>query len=597
MTVRSKNGAEGFELHFDHRYAGVFVTGRRYGQPLARLNQGFADTSFWIYEAPHKTICIVIGDKHTESVANWLRAAHECAPGASFIGGILKEGRGCPVSREAYFFRFSACLPGRGAAFLRGTFAKAFAVYLPHSTELCLLVDAKLGLRLLQQYPSLPAPITGLVSVNTWRPPQNRVPSTTPYDPIAAQFHEVVNSMSAAVDEQIANTRRLWEETLEIDVPFELDCLEDELDTSIRNTVRDLDKRLTTMDTQLIMLFIQSASWTLQRVSSTCADICNYLRDYTTAEQRPKGCLTYSEVAVPSILRASRRYCEAIATRLGMDELSILPVLGEGFSVTMSMFPHLYRVGTAGHKRLVTISIPRYFRMRLGAFPILAHEVAHLRASGMRDVLENLARRQWPGRFKGSFEQLKLQDNPHTIDAIQEYEPRYRVGMSWTTEILADLLATAAAGPAYVYSFSRFTAGEPYDQNIDWKRNLTHPPIANRLLLCLDFLSYLGFDVKFSSRILEWSKGEMDEELATIVLKAVKEPYTPQQHEETRKAQESLMSGRPTPCDSVVVLNALWEAVVNNGSHINEIATLVSLQSQCTTHPLQRPAATRRGSP
>jgi hypothetical protein len=194
----------------------------------------------------------------------------------------------------------------------------------------------------------------------------------------------------------------------------------------------------------------------------------------------------------------------------------------------------------------------------------------------MDRIVAGRLQRQWKGRFKSAFDELALTQVHSWSD---EADKRRKRAFVWAKVILCDLLATAAAGPAYVYSFARFSAGYTYDCNGISPMNSPYPSIVSRLLLCLDFLSWLGFSVNFNSRFIKWEKEEMDEDLGELVMAAIREPYTPLQHESIWQAQGFLMDGRPAQVDPVTILNSLWEAVVSKRGYINEIAALVSLGS------------------
>jgi hypothetical protein len=508
----------------------------------------------------------------------WLHDAHESIAGESFVAGILKNGRKFPSGRESYFFRFPLDLADQLDFTRWENIKKVFCFYLPHSAELCLLTDARLGLGLLRKHSSLPSPITGLTLREVKKSAVVNRPSGRTYDPIGAQINEVLNSMETIVREQIINTRHLWTEIFKGELPHELANADRRLKDSTAPIVKLLKSDLEKTDKQLILSCINQVAWTLQDISSTCANLCGYLRDYQLPGREVNIETTYAQTATSPILQASRSYCEEIALRLGIEkEVSILPVLSDNFFVQMRLFQTHGNSIHRGEKSLVLVAIPRSFRFRLGAFPVLAHEVAHIRVQAMKQEIEKLTLRTWPGRFNEAFGSLKLNESPLTLEATKEYARRGRVGNSWATEILVDLIATATVGPAYIFSFARFIVGTPLDGNADWERNPTHPPIAQRLFLCLDFLKFLDFDVQFESRYLKWINTPIDEELARIALSAVKKPYTVDEHRQIRHVQQQLQAGQIANHNPVIILNALWEAVAQKRGHINEIATLLSM--------------------
>jgi hypothetical protein len=165
------------------------------------------------------------------------------------------------------------------------------------------------------------------------------------------------------------------------------------------------------------------------------------------------------------------------------------------------------------HERVAKISrwtvlrqYPMMERKSVLCLCVLAHEIAHfvdhhenlyvnhlpskLDEKSFNDLVKQLCEMSLPAAVGGSNPQLTLesvftQERIRT-DTLTECLKRVE---NWTREIIADILAVHAIGPAYYFSLCEFFARAAAEN----RPAASHPAMAFRMNLILDELAYLGY--------------------------------------------------------------------------------------------------------
>lgn len=254
--------------------------------------------------------------------------------------------------------------------------------------------------------------------------------------------------------------------------------------------------------------------------------------------------------------------------------------IGERYTIALQWFrlPSLsVRLASESEKiseqaamAVVPIEMPRNHRLRLGSFPMLAHELAHLRLkfTDARDLLTGLA----DGHYGPEIADILLQR--HSADSLDQ-------GISHRAEELAaDLIACCIAGPAYVYAVTRFAGGTLMDYSPQRRIHDYFPPLAERIRACINFVRSLGLPVHFESVFWEAREIRISDQLRRDVNEFVAISYGMEEHSNAiGPVQAALGEGRPVEVDCGQVINALWDAVIRKSGYLNEFAVLYSVMT------------------
>jgi hypothetical protein len=220
----------------------------------------------------------------------------------------------------------------------------------------------------------------------------------------------------------------------------------------------------------------------------------------------------------------------------------------------------------------MVVEMPSVYNLRLGALPVLANPVAHLLGDEHPELVRALCESRDPTLRE--VVALVTGTEPRTNATRRLIEER--VGL-WrrASEVLADLVATAAVGPSYVYAAARFTIGTLSEFTGQPTSSTVSPPFPGRVRLCLAFLRAMGHQAPFSSEYLEVPNSALDSNLCAAIARLVKEPFAGD--EQLEVSHDSLRAGRIASSRPVEIVGALWRAVVRKSGYLNEMAALLSV--------------------
>lgn len=578
-------------LHFDKRYAGIFVTKDINIATLIKRNLKNDDVSIWLYESPGFFLCIIIGNEHTESVIKWFQGVHDIAIGSSMLAAILANGRFQPSRLDNCFFRLQ--MEKMQPDILKNIIEEydLFCLFLPHSMELCIFTDG-LNCEKLLRYPNIPKPIRGLVLRETTEKSEIRGRLSKSYDPIGAQIGEILNRNSVAVANLIKDTANAWKNYLRTEPPSEFAYLEQAINRQIeyiRVALSQLQSDKSDSEDKKILFFeIDLLATRLKQISEIYAHLKDKLRDYQAPIDHWDFSTNYLELATPLVLRAAKQYIHELTDRAALSgQMNIIPIFGDEFSsqplIHQGLLSSFSKTSNdiLGKMKARIFSLPREMKLRIGSFPILAHEIGHALLENNNIIINEVALSILDGKYKTTF--LGIFDHitkPKQLTKAASiiYKNNINIMFKWLNEILSDLIATALAGPAYIYAFARFATGTLHHYLTDDKKHYpTHPSIDIRILLCIEYLNSLGFVSSFASGFLKSTSNMMHNDLVEMIFSLVSKPYTLDQHSGISTIQQSLIQGNIIHNDPILILNALWDSVIDKKGYINEIAALLSL--------------------
>jgi hypothetical protein len=195
-------------------------------------------------------------------------------------------------------------------------------------------------------------------------------------------------------------------------------------------------------------------------------------------------------------------FAEEIGERIGLhDSTRLFPFFDDGY-VACGPFETL-------ESRLIPLGVPRVHRLRLGSVPLCAWLVCNFKNLEVNDdaLVRLIDRetnyfREWIECIDRRWPKFDLNDPIHSRLAL---EALYVFGGA-ASVIVYDLLASAVAGPAYLYSLARFASGISVadlgddfapDSEDQWRRG--RPPLRERIVWSLSFLRWRGLDPHFAS--------------------------------------------------------------------------------------------------
>lgn len=576
-------------LQLDNRYAGIFLTKTTDIANRIQNILGDSDVSVWLYESPEMVLCIIIGDEHTESVINWFQKAHEIADGSSMLSGILSNRRLQPRKSDNYFFRIHIDEVHLESFIRHIEKNKLFCMFIPHSNELCVLTDGNNGLQLRNYFNNV-MPMTGFVLRSIIKKSKkNNKKIIKHYDPIGAQVGEMLSRFPVALNKLIQDTAISWKNILHTEPPLEIKEICGLINSKIiefKNCIKDFHEADKDSNLKKALLrHIDNTIYYFKIISHSYANFKDSLREYNLPINPWNNSTNYLELSTPLVLNAAKKYLDELKDRAGIStEIDIIPIFSDDYAAYPLLPPGLIPTGN----RTRIISMPREAKLRLGAFPILGHEVGHFILEKKSDflvaeIISDLVNEKCAISFHGAFSDLdkiwrdgKLQ-KVTSINEMENMIEQMKLFKNRISVILCDLIATALVGPAYVYALPRFalgTMGYFSDRN---RHQKTHPSIASRILLCIELLVSLGFTPSFNSEYLEVSGSQMDRCLVDKIISLIKEPYSCYQHSNIEEIQNSLAKGIIISNRPTLIINALWDAVIHRKNYINEIATLSSL--------------------
>ena len=578
-------------LQFDDRYAALFWSHvPRAAENTVKLCEDAA-LEIWIYESPSLTVCIALGDQHTESVIGWLQKAHDTVEGSSLLAGVILAGAKSPPPSECYLFRTSS--KQVSDASLQGIVSggQSFCLYGSASDEIYIFVTSSAGLDLVRRFPELCSPHTGLVFriSSVLKLPEKQ--AGKPYDPIEAQISEVRYRTPVALRQQIKELKEAWVKRLEEEPPPELLRLEEELDYHLG----DLPQWLESMEDngKALSLHVDRLALWMAAAFEQNASLMSALDDYSEPVDPWVRPVSYSCHAHHLVLMGTRRLLSELLDRAGISgSTKVIPAFGDTLSLGSWQILHPAAVTRSKSlpltKRTVITLLSRRFKLRAGVLPLLAHQVAHQIVDAEDDLTLQIANGAYGGEsatLRSLFEERGLHaesggaTSEAALSVVMARAQQLQTAVRWAREILSDLVAVALSGPAFVYAFSRFSGATLRESIEEVPQRETFPPFLKRVTVCLEFLESLGFRVPYRSRYLDLKVEPFAHDLAARIRALVRMPYLPAEHERAvGEIKARLADGRPVSAPPTLILNALWDSVVRKDAYINELAMVLSLR-------------------
>lgn len=570
---------------FTNGYAGIVRTSARVDEgvyrALAKSPPPGLEVSYFDYSQEDGALWIALGGEHAEPLMAWLQRAQERFECTSTLAVILDNGSSIP-SEDAYAFTIrSSELDLERVRRLASK--NHLTIYLPVSDEFLVLVTDILHWRIVnKELDDLPGRCIELTK-------REDVPSVTleagqrsggVYDPIAAQVHEVLGPIEQLTLKAVSDLVREWERVIP-PVPSEIR----ELGVDIADERKRLLDRVKAMPGQsgardAVLADVDRFAKILRTIRRVACNVESKLLDY----EAPVGArATYERMATPVMLRALDRYTADVARRFEASTYVFLPVIGEkfammpviggGLALTRPLLPVIRESKEpSGDANAIIIEIPAEVRLRLGAIPMIAREIAWLKEDDINRIantIEDLQKKgdRWASSFLPPFP-----DKPSNDESERHAILVHRLGR----EMAADLLASAAVGPQFVFAMARFAVGTLSQSALGPMRHGRGLPFRTRLSACLSLLRHIGTPAEFTSLFLPETAVTLPTAVVEMALRAIsRDSRSPDSGLE--RITEDLQAGRVVRADPIAILSALWKAVVARGRYANEIAALISI--------------------
>jgi hypothetical protein len=560
-------------LPFDGRYAGIFVA----SGPVEALSDVEVPLGLDIatYRSPALAISVLVGSEHPEPVLQWLQGAHETCRGSSFLAEILRTGGTTPAEPHCHLIRVPYADLDDGLAELLVQHS-VLCARLPLSGELVILCPAEIGMQLCTDRAHLKSRADfGLALVGaTSTPPPKGAPVGTPraYDPVGARASELLHRTKITFDDHFREVRRLLREPLGLDPPAELTDVEREVDRlfrAARGHLANLEANLGDEDVAATSLDI--AGRVGADYTKRLARLADQLRIHAETPDPWSHRMAYMRASEPQTLLAIRALVHEVSGRLVPAEPArvLVPVLGDDFSVQFGIVGALEWVVASPGPMGMLVSYPRRLGLRAGALPVLASSVAWATCD-LAEVGSQLV----TGGLGDAGEELGVRLAEETIPTDADR----RAAISRAEIMLADLVAAAVAGPAYVFALARFAPGSmgPSTSRLPTERV---PALEERILVCLRLLRKMRINVPFASRYMTYEGARCGKELAETIMALVVDPFDGRRAR-LRPVIRALRRGEIVDEPPTLLLNALWDSVVRRSGYLNEIALFESLVSQ-----------------
>jgi hypothetical protein len=565
-------------LAFTNAYIGVVAASKGVPDDLyeefARSHSGRMTEWYFDHSDGDGALWIAIGGQHAEPLIAWLHRAQERIECMSMLAAVIDNGAEIPLSEDLYAFEVGRQHLDTDA--LRWLTARRhYMIYQPYTDEFRILVsdlgDWRAIRRALDEWPSKHTELTRRAVVpRAEKPPSSG--SRPPYDPIYSQIQEVMVPLTQlagdAVGELLHRWQRVWPP-----VPEHVQRLKGE----IAREKERIDLQLQSIPVasgarDAVLTDIDRYAGILRTIRRQASQLESQLQEIDCDTSLRS---TVERVATPLMLRALERYTSDVAQRLRVKGYKYIPVIGEKFAVTSHLFPDLQedRELESDAPTTAVVEIPAEVRMRLGAFPMIARELAWLL---LDDDLNRLAVRIVEYRRQGNPWAVsvlpKLLEGNISPDKIDRHRT---VVFRSAREIAADLIAAAVVGAQYVFAMARFAVGTLSQSELGPLHSEHHPAFRKRLAACLALWRQTGNAAAFSSIFLSETGVTLPDGVVDIVRESV--AGLPANDEEVDRVTLALCAGRVVEASPVTVLAALWRAVAARGRYLNEVAAVISI--------------------
>jgi hypothetical protein len=558
-------------LRFRNVYAGIVMASAAIGQDLYKrvtthVNDTMSELTTWYFDHEDETgaFWIAVGGQHIEPVGAWLKFARDSCECLSAIAGVIDNDGTVPSSDACHFQIARKSLSAKQVRTLAQ--ANQFTLFLPHCDSFLVLVDDSARWHFIRQALNQTGrPLTELTFVHRTKG-LPRPSSAVRYDAIDAQLSEVKRSVTeearSAVSELIAG----WESASpDAPVPRDIEGRRSVIDAEHHRiaTLIDAVRRGAAANTDVLSQVDRYAQ-NLRATRRAAFDLRAKLRDY---EWSPTAEKNYGRMAAPLMLRAMERYAVDVARRFGLNGYVFLPVLGEEFSIRSPIFRLFPRQRQPTSPSTVIVEVPAEVRLRLGALPMIAREIARLKFGRIEQIAKLFADLENRGDSC-----IKSLLPPRTDLDLPQYRQFVEdVGRS----LAADLLATTFAGPQFVFALARFAVGVLSGIGDDW-RPQDGPAFPARVAACVSLLRSLGLRAQFETVYLSTSGLELPSDIVGILreeMKHIEYPYD----DELQTITEQLSSGQIVAAPPISILAALWRAVADRSGYLNELAAVMSV--------------------
>ncbi|MHA1484301.1 MAG: hypothetical protein ACTSPR_03165, partial [Candidatus Thorarchaeota archaeon] len=408
------------------------------------------------------------------------------------------------------------------------------------------------------------------------------------YDPVEAQVREVLNSTAEVFQKEWDNLKVRWSKLIKKPIPVELDRIESEANSKIQMV------RVLADGGSGRMAYPRQLDWLahyLRHCIESAKNLMSMISDYERVEDPWTSSKSFAEVITSLSLDAAKRVTAEIAQRASLDGSKLLPVYDSRYGSWRldSLYVDTYR----GEESTTLISVLDVHKYRLGALPLLAHQVAHVIVRNSREV-NPVAKIAWSilrkeddsdysNKMKSMFSFIGSSKmyTPSDSDSAKILAEHLLVAHRWSEEVYCDLLATSLVGPSYVYALSRFSTGTFTEFSNKPSGHESDPPLPERVGLCLDLLEFTQIRPVFESPYLPWEYERLPNEVLSGITSEIANLYSVRDHEEaTGRIRKELINGHVVEAPAILVLNALWDAVVKKEGYANEIAAFVSVAGE-----------------
>lgn len=501
--------------------------------------------------------------EHIDPLADWFLSSHRVVECRSTVAAVLATTAMLPNGTiDALFVDRTKV----SADTLDAIVQKHYTIYLAHSDELLVLVAESTDLQVEVKERVASLRLRHRVEKNNPSDEELKRQAEKkrqPYDPIFKQIQEVTDTIGASAKQAASDLVHDWRAILRAEPPDDLQKSEEEIQYTI-DRIRDLSRTARHDD----LPAIDDLAASLRAKRRAAFGLYTNLRDFEWPPSPPT--MTYERAATSLMLRAVRRYSREVARKLDVDDYNFMPVVGQDYD----LHPGLFAVRYKGHATLMTyqtvlIEFPAEIRLRLGALPAIAHQIARMRAREVERIADLLAEHEDSPDLHGLF---RANHGHHTTD--EERERHEESAREKGKQLAADLLAAAAIGPQYVFAIARFAIGTLGDFGTEILEHHSRLTMSARISACLQYLG--PFSPEFVSPYFTRIPHKLPRQVVDIVRRVVKDVGI-DEGEVTRVA-EILRDGRIVmDASPITVLAALWNGVVRRSGYIHEIAALISI--------------------
>ena len=396
----------------------------------------------------------------------------------------------------------------------------------------------------------------------------SQAPSGGPYDPLTARVREILRVVIPDCVERLQELRARCERAardVEAEAGFHW----------ILFHALTYEEALRIKQRELARLVRTSPPNLLQLADDAAGDIVAATSFLSEAEQllspwEPSAAPRLQAPVEAPTLRAAQRVTEdvhlAIRRLMGPRIAVVAPGPFGGGERLATSLPWSDKEGR-GAGEVWRVGFPYSQVTRIGAHPLLAHEVARIGLWSNPTV--------WIGPL---FRFHESPGRPAWLPRLPEadQEPAGKSAALHLATLAADVVAAAIMGPAYLYAFARFVTEPASEVHLGSTRA---GMMVARLALCAATLDHLGTPYHFRSSLLEeMPRMEPPRALLKALLAPVEQPYGAAHHKRAvGSVQRELLEGRIPAAPPRVILNALWDAVIHKKGYANEAAALAGI--------------------